>query len=395
MSRSSRRAIVWAVALLFAFAGLFAAGYIPRRSRAMQLDAARATDGPVPVAVVRPRRAPAGVEVVLPGNVQAFQFTSIYARANGYVRRRLVDIGDAVKAGQLLAELETPELDEELSQARAALGQTRAALQQARTNLALARVTLERSRNLRQRGIVPTQDNDDKQAAYDAQQAQVDSATANVAAGQANLDRLVNLQSFKRVVAPFDGRITYRSFDQGALVTANTGANGRELFRIGQDDTVRIFVNVPQAYATGIHAGLTAAVTLQERPGRTFEGKVMRTASALDPASRTLLTEIQAPNRDRELLAGMYANVKFRITRAEPPMIVPASALVVRNDGTHVAVVVDGRVRFPTVQLGRDYGSDVEVGAGLSEGDLIVANPSGSLAEGQQVRAAVRDANVR
>ncbi len=392
MSPSSRRAVLWAIALTVVFAVLFAIGFVPRRSRAAQLESARAGE-PAPVVVVHTTRAPTSIDVSLPGNVEAYQFTNIYARANGYVKRRLVDIGDEVKAGQLLAELETPELDEELHQARAALGQTRAALQQARTNLELARVNLERSRNLRTRGIVPAQDSDDKQAAYDAQQAQVDSAAANVAASEANVERLVNLQSFKRVVAPFDGTITFRSIDQGALVTANTGANGRELFRIGQGDTVRVYVNVPQAYAAGLMTGAPAAVTLQERPGRAFEGTVVRTAGALDPSSRTLLTEIHVPNKHHELLAGMYVDVAIHLTRPEPPLMIPSSALVIRNDGPHVALANGGRISFPKVQLGRDFGTDVEVNSGLAETDFIVLNPSGSMADGQMVRTTVRGAN--
>jgi RND family efflux transporter MFP subunit len=396
MNRNSRRVLVWAIAVVLVFGGLFAIGFIPRRSRAAQLESARSGAGAPPAVVVAsPGRAPSAVEVSLPGNVQAYQFTSLYARANGYVKRRFVDIGDEVKAGQVLAELETPELDEELRQARAALGQTRAALQQAKTNLELARVNLERSKNLRQRGIVPAQDNDDKQTAYDAQEAQVDSAAANVAASEANVERLTNLQSFKRVVAPFDGTITFRSIDQGALVTANTGASGRELFRIGQGDIVRIYVNVPQAYATSLQPGSAASVTLQEQPGREFVGKVVRTAGALDAASRTLLTEIQVPNKDRALLAGMYADVKIKVARSDPPFLVPASALVVRNDGTYVAVAADGRLSFPKVQLGRDYGSEVEVLQGITERDLIVVNPSGSLAEGQQVRTTRRAGEAR
>jgi RND family efflux transporter MFP subunit len=386
MNPSSRRALVWAAALTLAFAALFAIGFIPRLSRAAQLESARPQEAAAQVVVAAPKRAPADVDVSLPGNVQAYQFTNIYARANGYVKRRLVDIGEDVKAGQLLAELETPELDEELRQARAALGQARAALQQAKTNLELARVNLERSKNLRQRGIVPAQDNDDKQTAYDAQQAQVESATANIAASEANVERLTNLQNFKRVVAPFDGTITYRSIDPGALVTANTGASGRELFRIGQGSIVRIFVNVPQAYATALQPGQDAAVTLQERPGQEFHGRVVRTAGALDPASRTLLTEIQVPNSDRALLAGMYADVRIRVRRTNPPLIVPAAALIVRNDGTHVAVASGGRVRLPIVLTGRDYGSEVEVLHGLSDADLVVVNPSGSLAEGDAVQ---------
>jgi RND family efflux transporter MFP subunit len=388
MKPSSRRALVWAIALTLVFAALFAIGLIPRLSRAAQLEsAARAGDAAAPVLVVLPHRAPAEVEISLPGNVQAYQFATIYARANGYVKRRLVDIGDEVKAGQLLAELETPELDEELRQARAALGQARAGLRQAQTNLELARVNLERSQNLRQRGIVPAQDNDDKQAAYDAQQAQVEAALANIVAGEANVERLTNLQSFRRVVAPFDGTITYRSIDPGALVTANTGASGRELFRIGQGETVRIFVDVPQAYATSLRPGQAARVTLQERPEREFHGKVVRTAGALDPSSRTLPTEIQVPNHDRALLAGMYADVKIRVTRATPPLIVPASALLVRNDGTHLAVVENGRVRLPAITLGRDYGSEIEVLDGLSDRDSIILNPSASIAEGDAVQA--------
>jgi len=390
MSRTSRRALAWAMALAVVFGVLFAIGFVPRRSRAAQLESARTAADAVVVTVVHAQRAPGAIDVTLPGTVQAYQFTYIYARANGYVKRRLVDIGDDVKAGQLLAELETPELDEELRQARAALGQAHAAVQQAKTNLELARINLERSRNLRTRGIVPAQDSDDKQAAYEAQQAQVDSANANVAASEANVERLVNLQGFKRVVAPFDGTITFRSIDPGALVTANTGANGRELFRIGQGDTVRIYVNVPQAYAAGLQAKSAASVTLQERAGRAYEGTVVRTAGALDPESRTLLTEVQVANKNRELLAGMYVDVKIHVTRPDPPLMVPASALVIRNDGPHVALATTGRVAFPKVQLGRDFGTDVEINSGIADADLIVVNPSGSLSEGQAIRTAVR-----
>jgi RND family efflux transporter MFP subunit len=390
MKPSSRRAIGWAAAIVAAFAGLFVAGMIPRRGRAAQLEAARAGGHGTPVVVVSPTRGPADVEVALPGNVQPFQFTSIYARANGYVRRRYVDMGDNVKAGQVLAELETPELDEELGQARAALAQVRAALQQAKTNLELARVNLDRSKNLRERGIVPAQEIDDKQTAYDAQRAAVESAAANVAAAEANVERLTNLQGFKRVVAPFDGKITFRSIDQGALVTANTGASGRELFRIGQGDVLRIYVNVPQAYAASLRVGAPATVTLPEQPGRVHEGKVVRTAGALDPTSRTLLTEIQVGNQDGALLAGMYADVKIRVVRAAPPLLVPASALIVRNDGTYVAVAADGRIRFSKVQLGRDYGAEVEIAGGVSDRDLVVASPSGALTEGQTVNVTMK-----
>jgi RND family efflux transporter MFP subunit len=387
MKPSNQRALIWAAALVIAFGVLFAIGLVPRLSRAAQLESTRVRDAAAQVIVTSPHRAPAEIDVSLPGNVQAYQFTNIYARANGYVKRRFVDIGDDVRAGQVLAELETPELDEELRQARAALAQVKAAWQQANTNLELARVNLERSKNLRARGIVPAQDNDDKQASYDAQQAQVESATANIAAGEANVERLTNLQNFKRVIAPFDGTITYRSIDPGALVTANTGANGRELFRIGQGDTVRVFVNVPQAYATALRPGQAASVTLQERPDAEFQGKVVRTAGALDTASRTLLTEIQVPNHDRALLAGMYADVRIRVTRVSRPLIVPASALLVRNDGTHVAVAESGKIRLPVITLGRDYGHEVEVLSGISERDLIVVNPSGSLADGDAVQA--------
>jgi RND family efflux transporter MFP subunit len=391
MNPSSRRALVWGVALVIAFAGLFAAGYIPRRGRAAQLESNRPDEsGGAAVIVAAPKRAPAAVDVALPGNVQAFEFTFIYARANGFVKRRLVDIGDEVKAGQLLAELETPELDEELRTAQAALGQAKAALQQAKTGVELARVNLDRSKSLRQRGIVPLQDNDEKQAMFDSQQAQVESAAANIAASQANIERLTNLQSFKRIVAPFDGTITFRSIDQGALVTANTGVSGRELFRIGRGETVRIYLDVPQAYASSLKVGAPASVTLQERPGRVFEGKVVRTAGALDPTSRTLLTEVQVLNKDKMLLAGMYADVTIHVIRAEPPLIVPASALVVRNDGTYLAIASDGRLRFPKVEMGRDYGSEVEIISGVTDHDLVVVNPSGAFAEGQRVKATPR-----
>lgn len=403
-SRTLRLGLLGLAAVLILMA-LFARGYLPRAQRQAELLASvkELTSARPRVSVAAVRRAPVTSELLLPGDIQAIDETPVYARADGYLRRRLVDIGDRVEAGQLLAEIETPELDQQIRQARASLDQLRAALVQARANLAqaranlqLAEVTLKRWKALVEQGVLSAQDGDEKQSAYDARladvgagEANIKAAEANIQAGEANLQRLLELKSFQKVTAPFRGVITARNVDTGALITAGSSTSNRPMFRIAQIGTLRIYVDVPQTYVPSIQPGQAAQVLVQEFPRRSFAGKVARTANALDEKSHTLRTEVQAPNSDYALLPGMYSQVRFVLGQAHPPWRVPAEALVIRPDGVYVAVVrSDGSLHYQKVTLGRDYGTEVEVPTGLRGDERVVLNPTDDLAEGMAVEAA-------
>jgi RND family efflux transporter MFP subunit len=325
--------------------------------------------------------------VVLPGNIQAIEETPIYARANGYVRRRLADIGDPVRGGQLLAEIETPELDQQFMQARANLQQARATLVQTRATLELARITAERWDELERRELVARQEADQQRSALAVSQANFNAAQATVNAQEANVRQLEAMQAFRRVTAPFDGIITARNVEVGALITAGSSTTTPQLLRIARIDTLRIHVNVPQPFVPSIQPGQNAQVLVQEFPQRLFTGQVIRTANALDPTSRTLLTEVQLSNRDATLLPGMYAQVKFVITRANPPWLIPANTLVIRADGPQVATVREGHtVHYRKVVVGRDYGTEIEISSGLGGAEALITNPNGDLAEGTPVQ---------
>jgi multidrug efflux pump subunit AcrA (membrane-fusion protein) len=308
----------------------------------------------------------------------------------------LVDIGDRVKAGQTLAQIDAPELTDQVTQAKATVRQTEAALEQAtanvqqgRTDMELARVMAQRSKQLVAKGAVSRQDDDQSQAQYNSKLAAlqslekaIDVQRANIAAAQSNVARLEKMQSYCQVVAPFDGVITLRNVDVGALV--NSGST--LLFRIAQMATLRTYINVPQTYADAIHPGEPAILTVSNLPGRQFNGQVARSAGALDPSSRTLLVEIQVPNADGALLPGMYAQVELRSIRADPPLLVPSDAMIVRADGAQVASVdSDHIVHLQKIEVGRDYGDRIEVLKGLNEGATIIANPSDVARDGQKV----------
>jgi RND family efflux transporter MFP subunit len=335
----------------------------------------------------------------LPGNIQAITEAPILARADGYIKSRSVDIGDHVRAGQLVAEIEAPELDQQVVQAKATLEQAQASLEQAKANYQqgksneeLARITADRWKALVLKGAVSRQDNDTYQAQYNAQVANLDAlskavaaAQSNVNAAQANVARLSELQSYRMVRAPFDGLITLRNVDVGALVNSGNTL----LFRIAQTGTLRIYVDVPQSYSEQVHTGLPARITVSNIPGRTFPGTVTRMADSLDPASRTMLVEVQVPNSDGALLPGMYARVDLRSLRggaASTPILVPGDAIIARGSGTEVAIVgPDHIVHIVKVEVGRDYGDRVEVLSGLREGDTIVANPGDTARDGALV----------
>jgi len=401
-SRTRRLGGVGSIALFLAIT-LLALGIVPRVRRAAELSATVevSQSRPLAVSVVVPRPAPATTDLDLPGNIQATQETPIYARVDGYVRQWYADIGDRVKGGQVLAEIDTPELDQQVSQAeaavsqaRASLAQTEASLQQTKTNLELARISAERWTALLADGAVARQDVDERQSQYDAArastdaaQANVDATRANVAASTANLQRLQALTSFKKVVAPYSGIVTARTVDRGALITAGSGTTSPPLFKIAEIDRLRIFVNVPQTFVRSIAPGLEAKIVVREFPGRVFAGKVSRDASALDPASRTLLTEVLVPNTDLTLKPGMYAQVRFSVVGPDPPVLIPATALVIRGEGPQVVVVRQGdTAHYQKVELGRDLGATVEVISGLSGDERLIVNIPDGLKEGITVR---------
>jgi RND family efflux transporter MFP subunit len=376
----------------------FFVGYLPRQRREAVLAAeSKETGRTLPVVnVSRVTRSAANSMLVLPGNIQAVTEAPILARATGYIRKRYVDIGDRVKAGQVVAEVEAPELDQQILQAHAAIDQAassvqqaEAAIQQGRANENLAHLTAGRMSNLLGRGVISKQDNDNAQAQYAAQQANTEALVkaaaamrSSVAAAEANLARLNQIKTYQTVRAPFDGVITVRNVDTGALV--NEGST--LLFRVAQTAALRTYINLPQADAESVKVGQHAIVSIAELPGRKFDGIVTRTSNALDPATRTLLTELQVRNADGALMPGMYAEVDLTVPRKFPPLLIPGDTLIVRSDGPQVAVVnADGTVHFTRIQLGRDYGDRLEVISGLVEGQRLAVNPSDEVREGVKV----------
>ncbi|HVN06528.1 MAG TPA: efflux RND transporter periplasmic adaptor subunit [Bryobacteraceae bacterium] len=379
-------------------------GLLPRLTREKALLAAAATEaGQVPaVEVSVAHEASARGTLDLPGDMQAEVDSPIFARVDGYVRSRLVDYGDRVKAGQLLAEIDTPELDQQIRQARATLSQAQSALNEVRAdldlskaNLNLARLTVERWRRLAKGGVVARQEADQKEADYAVGEAQVARAQASIAtaqetvrANEASLHRLEETKAFARITAPYDGVITARNIDPGWLVNSGSGGVARELFHIAQIQVLRIFVNVPQTDVESIHPGQTAELRVQELPGQVFSAKVTRIANALDANSRAMLTVLEVANPRGVLMPGMYAEVRFATGRTQAAVIIPGDALILGRQGPRVAVVgTDHRVHFRAIRIGQDLGSELEVVAGLSAGEMVVANPSDAVRENATVTA--------
>jgi RND family efflux transporter MFP subunit len=311
------------------------------------------------VNVATARRDSKPKELVLPGTFQAFNQTTIFPRSNGYVKSWKVDIGDNVQAGQLLAEIATPEVDQQLAQARA--------------QEEIAKLTADRWRDLVQKNVVSKQEYDQNEKAYEA--------------AKANLQQLEKIQGFQQVIAPFTGKITARNIDIGTLVTAGTGNSGTPLFSMVQSDPLRVYVFVPQENAASMREGLKAKILVQERPGQDFEGTVTRTAGALDPTSRTMQVEVQVPNHDGKLYAGMYGQVKFLLPDDNAPIVVPSDAFVFRSQGPQVVTVTnDNRIHWQKISVGRDFGTQLEVLDGVAENTKVVINPSDDLVEGVQVQ---------
>ena len=371
--RPARR---WWIALL-AFvivAGIVISGIVPRKRA--EADLVKETEEmAVPtVATVRPRVSAPVDEIVLPANVQAYIDSPVYARTNGYLRNWYVDIGAHVKQGQLLADIETPEVDQQLRQARADL-------QTAEANLHLAEITANRYEGLLKTDSVSKQDADNAEGNFAAQKATVQAAGANV-------KRLEELQSFEKIYAPFTGVITARNTDIGALIdSGSSGGTRTELFHIAQPDKLRVYVSVPEGYSQSARPGLTADLVLSEFPGRRFPGTLVRTANAIDQSTRTLLVEISVNNPTGTLLSGAYAEVHLKLPTATNSFILPVNTLLFRSEGLRVAAVSDGkRAELKPITLGHDFGSEVEVVAGLTGNELVIVNPPDSIISGEEVR---------
>ena len=440
--RGSHKHLIIAVLLLLALAvvGLFA-GYLPRRATTRALDSAATERKVTPplVNVAKVTLAPRETEVSFPGSITPVTEAYVYARAAGYLKRRYVDIGDRVAAGQLLAEIDAPDLDQQVTQQQAAvaqaegqLGQADATLQQLIATRDLAEITWKRYQVLTKTGAVSRQAGDTQETAAKTAAANVTAGEKNVvaarefvSASKATLDRLFTLQGYEKVAAPFAGIVTARNVDVGALISASGSTQGPtrpslaspsdtpssgEIFRVAQIDRLRVLVSLPQTEASGIQIGQSAKVTVEERPNRIFPGRITRTSNALDAASRTLLTEVQVENPTGVLLPGMYTTVRFITNRVVPPFLVPDASLVVEADGTTLAVLkpldqatsakaisegVDKTllprsrlVHFEKVQPGRDYGTTLEILGGLRDGDYVVVDPGDVVREGAIVQMA-------
>ncbi len=438
----SPKRLIIAVLLVAALAGVgLLAGYLPRRATTRALDSAAAERKVTPpiVNAAKVTRAPHATEVSFPGSITPVTEAYVYARAAGYLKTRYVDIGDRVSAGQMLAEIDAPDLDQQVTQQQAALAQAEGQLGNAEATLEqliatrdLAEVTWKRYQVLTKTGAVSRQAGDVQETAAKTAAANVTAGEKNVvaakefvSASKATLDRLITLQGYEKVTAPFAGIVTARNVDVGALISATGSTQGPtrpslaapsdvpssgEIFRVAQIDRLRVLVSVPQTEASGIQVGESANVTVEELPNRLFPGKITRTSNALDAASRTLLTEVQVDNPTGVLLPGMYTTVRFITNRAVPPFLVPDASLVVEAEGTTLAVlksldrsqsaaaIAEGvdrallpgarMVHFEKVEPGRDYGTTLEILGGVRDGDYVVVDPGDAVKEGAIVQMA-------
>jgi RND family efflux transporter MFP subunit len=385
VSRGSLLTVVVILAVVTVAVAIF--GIVERKHAGAQLTHYTDATAAPPVSLAQPVFEKNATEIVLPGNIQAYTLAPIYARTTGYVKAWYHDIGSRVRKGELLAVIETPELDQQLAQAKADLAT-------AQSNAALAKVTADRYQGLIGQNAVSQQDTDNAVQALEARNTEVASA-------QANVRRLEQLQSFERIEAPFDGVVTARNLDIGQLISAagstNTPGTGtvsgsKEVFDISAIQTLRVFVNVPQVYAPDAKAGVMATLVLPQFPGRIFRGKLVRTSDAVDPATRTLLAEVDVDNRSGELLPGSYTEVHLKVANPAPALIVPVSALILEPDGLHVGIVdATQHARIVRVTPGRDSGSTMEILGGLPPGQQVIANPPDSLTDGEQVRVVTPD----
>ncbi|HKV05454.1 MAG TPA: efflux RND transporter periplasmic adaptor subunit [Candidatus Acidoferrales bacterium] len=376
----SKSGVLAAVVALLIVAAIVIVGIVPRwKTRAALKN--ETYDLAIPtVSVIHPKLGAPQTEIVLPGNVQAFTDSAIYARTNGYLKKWYVDIGTRVTAGQLLADIETPEMDQQLDQARADLSTAQA-------NYRLAEVTAARYQELLKTDSVSKQDVDNANGDFEAKKAMVASAEYNV-------KRLEQLQSFEKIYAPFDGVITARNTDIGHLINSGAGGPATELFHIAAIRKMRVYVNLPQQDSQAAKPGMSADLTFLEFPGRRFPGTLVRTADSIDVASRTLLVEVDVDNPHGEILPGAYTEVHLKVTAGTPALILPVSALIFHAEGLQVATVQNGnRAELRKIILGRDLGTEVEVVSGLAAGDSVIADPPDSLVPGEIVRVVAASEN--
>lgn len=423
---SVRHWLIFAGLVVLAAALVIFIGWLPRHKRQQKIDqeAKQRTQQLPPVNVQVVRYAPSATELMVPGTSMAYTQAYIYARASGYVTRRLVDIGDRVREGQLLATIDAPDLDKQVAQARAALRQSESNLAQTEAQLHLQAVDWDRYKVLVAKGVFSRQQGDQQEANYKVAEANVAAAQNTVQGNRDNLERLLVLQGYEQVRAPFNGIITDRNIDVGALITAQGagagvsstpatpgttqagvqgnnegsagtlsasttpltgGAQGGEMFAIASIDRLRILVSVPEAYSSVVHVGQRAELFFEEMPNDKFEGRVTRTSASIDQNTRTLLVEVQAANRSGRLLPGMYVVVNFVDVKGQPPLIVPGAAIVVRNAKTAVALVKDNVVHFQPISIGRDYGDETEVVGGLKAGDVIASTVTDEIHDGVKI----------
>ncbi|MCL2723932.1 MAG: efflux RND transporter periplasmic adaptor subunit [Polyangiaceae bacterium] len=377
------KAIAIGVASLVVIGAGFLLGWLPRyrAQKALVADTVARETALLRVQVVSPKPKSSDRALTLPGSVQALRETMIYPRASGYIRSWAVDIGDKVKEGAVLAEIDTPEVDQQLDQARAQLAQAQAAIVQAKANSDFSKTNLERYKTLAPKGVASQQELDKQQAQSEVDDANVKVAQAAIDAALANVGRLTQLKSFARVTAPFAGTINSRTIERGQLVSPTSA-----LFRISATDPVRVFVQVPQDVAPSVKLDVPAKVSVREYPGREFDGKVARSAGALDSASRTMTTEIRVPNEKGELLAGMYAQVALTLPSPHRVFELPPTALLNDAQGVRVGVVTeDNKIKMVPVVLERDNGSSIDISAGLAGNERIVRLVGAEIVDGRQV----------
>jgi len=366
---------IWLVAAISSIVviGLLASGIWSRVRARSALNKETAQVALSAVSVVSPTKTAPTDELILPGNVQPFITSPIYARTNGYLRKWYFDIGAHVKKGQMLAVIETPEVDQQLQQARSNL-------LTAQANLDLAAITKTRYQGLLKSNAVSQQDVDNAVGTYNANKAIVE-------ADKATVQQYTALVSFEKIYAPFDGVITARNTDIGDLINSGSSSNVKtDLFHIAQPGTLRVYVNVPEEYSQGIKVGMTADLNLSEFPGRKFQGKLVRTAEAINMTTRTLLIEIEVPNPKSTLLTGSYAEAHLKIPAQESTLLLPVNTLIFRSEGLHVGVVKDGKVVLTAVTPGHDFGNTIEIVSGLKPDDQVIINPPDSIVHGQQVK---------
>lgn len=398
------RSVLLILAAAGAAAGLFFLGWTPRSERiqAVSKESSDEQRELLGVSVKSARVAEALPTLTLPATVGGIRDTPVYARAEGYIKKLYVDIGDYVKTGQVLAEIDSPEQDQQLLNARSRYEQLRATLQQtmaseqlARANLKLASLTVGRVAELVRQGVTSKQQGDEAQAQFESRQAEVAVQEANVSVARQNIKaqeaevaRIEQLTRYQRVTAPFEGLITVRNAAVGNLITPQSIAAGRELYRLTDITTLRVFANTPQANVGDITVGQRAVVTTQDQPDKQFIGIVKRTANLLDTQTRTLLTEVNVVNQGRALLPGMYAQVKLDVARTgRKAVMIPGDTLVTTSKGPQVATVVQGGVHWVRVEVGRDLGAEIEITQGLTGEEQLVVNPSDDVREGRKVKS--------